>query len=58
MESARDFLDDIEAFVRRKATDQAAARERLGLPGSLSKKDKKRKRNQGEYLYFHILWLF
>ena len=54
MESARDFLDDIEAFVHLKATDQASSRERLGLPASLSQKDKCKATNQSEFLSLHL----
>ena len=42
MESARDFLGDIEAYVRTKALAQAVFRERNGLPSALSKGEAKK----------------
>ena len=42
MESARDFLSDIESYVRTKAMAQAKLRERYGLPSALTKEDTKK----------------
>ena len=39
MESARDFLDSIEEFLKTKAHAQALAREKLGMPSEMSKNE-------------------
>ena len=39
MESARDFLDSIEDFLKTKAHTQACARGKLGMPPGTSKND-------------------
>ena len=50
MESARDFLTDIEAYIRAKAFAQASLRERYGLPSALEKGfTKKRKTPNSEF---------